>query len=168
MMAGVGVMLANVALGMAKKNQKIGFFSIAVSFVVYMMTKDLVYTVTISVVGSSILALALKQKTDMKITGREKLVFQKPIFNLSVFQGAMALICLNIGANIAFGEITGSIAKTEVNIDHLSIVSSLADLASASFGGGPVESIISAKYASARCSMFPNNFSPFSVSCNTT
>lgn len=144
MMAGVGIMLANVALGMAKKNPKIGFFSIAVSFVVYMMTKDLVYTVTISVIGSSILAIALKQKTDMKIMGREKLIFQKPILNLNVLQGAMALICLNIGANIAFGEITGSIANTEVNIDHLSIVSSLADLASALFGGGPVESIISA------------------------
>lgn len=144
MMAGVGIMLANVALGMAKKNKPIGFFSIAVSFIVFMVTKDLVYTITISVVGSSILALILKQKTDIKLTGREKLVLQKPIINLSVIQGALALICLNIGANIAFGEITGSIAKTEVNIDHLSIVSSLADLASALFGGGPVESIISA------------------------
>lgn len=144
MMAGVGIMLANVALGMAKKNKIIGFFSIAVSFVVYMFTTDLVYTVTISVVGSSILALALKQKTDIKVTEREKLIFQKPIINAEVVQGALALMCLNIGANIAFGEITGTIANTEVNIDHLTIVSSLADLASAFFGGGPVESIISA------------------------
>lgn len=144
MMAGVGIMLANVALGMAKKNKIIGFFSIAVSFLVFMITKDLVYTVTISVVGSSLLALFLKQKTDIKITEREKLVFQKPIVNGKVIQGALALICLNIGANIAFGEITGSIAKTQVNIDHLSVISSLADLASALFGGGPVESIISA------------------------
>ncbi len=144
MMAGVGIMLANVALGMAKKNKTIGFFSIAVSFVVYMITKDLVYTVTLSVVGSSFLALALKQKTDIKVTEREKLVFQKPIINAGVIQGALALICLNIGANIAFGEITGSMANINVNIDHLSVVSSLADLASALFGGGPVESIISA------------------------
>jgi len=144
MMAGVGIMLANVALGMAKRNKIIGFCSIGISFAVYMITKDLVYTVTLSVVGSSFLALALKQKTDIKITEREKLIFQKPVINASVIQGALALICLNIGANIAFGEITGSIANTEVNIDHLSIVSSLADLASALFGGGPVESIISA------------------------
>ena len=144
MMAGVGIMLANVALGMAKKNKTVGFFSIFLSFVIYMISEDLVYTVTLSVVGSSFLAFALKQKTDIKITEREKLVFQKPIINASVVQGALALICLNIGANIAFGEITGSIANTEVNIDHLSIVSSLADLASASFGGGPVKSIISA------------------------
>lgn len=37
-----------------------------------------------------------------------------------------------------------AVLSTDVNIDHLSIVSSLADLASAMFGGGPVESIISA------------------------
>jgi AGZA family xanthine/uracil permease-like MFS transporter len=144
MMAGVGIMLARVALNMAKKNKIVGYASIAVSFVVYMITKDLVYTVTISVVGTSILAVILKQKSDLIITEREKISFQKPVVNLTVIQGALAMICLNIGANIAFGEITGSIANTAVNIDHLSIISSLADLVSASFGGGPVESIISA------------------------
>jgi AGZA family xanthine/uracil permease-like MFS transporter len=51
--------------------------------------------------------------------------------------------CLNIGANISFGKITGSIAKVNANIDHLSIYSCLADMVSSFFGGGPVESIIS-------------------------
>lgn len=144
MMAGVGIMLARVSLEMAKKNKIVGYSSIAVSFVTFMFTKDLVYTITFSVIGTSILSMALKKQTGMVATGREKLVFQKPIINFDVIRGALALICLNIGANIAFGQITGSIANTDVNIDHLSIVSSLADLASASFGGGPVESIISA------------------------
>lgn len=144
MMAGVGIMLARVSLEMAKKNKIVGYSSIAVSFVTYMITKDLVYTITFSVIGTSVLSMTLKKQTDMVATEREKLVFQKPIINFSVIRGALALICLNIGANIAFGQITGSIANTKVNIDHLSIVSSLADLASASFGGGPVESIISA------------------------
>jgi len=144
MMAGVGIMLARVALDMAKKNKSVGYSSIAISFVVWMLTKDLVYTITISVILSSIIAILLKQKSDIVISGREKLVFQKPTFNMTVLRGALALICLNIGANIAFGKITGSMANANVNIDHLSIVSSLADLASAFFGGGPVESIISA------------------------
>lgn len=144
MMAGVGIMLARVSLEMAKKNKIVGYTSIAVSFVTFMITKDLVYTITFSVIGTSILSILLKKQTGMVATGREKLVFQKPILNFDVIRGALALICLNIGANIAFGQITGSIANTNVNIDHLSIVSSLADLASASFGGGPVESIISA------------------------
>lgn len=144
MMAGVGIMLARVSLEMAKKNKIVGYTSIAVSFVTFMVTKDLVYTITFSVIGTSVLSMALKKQTGMVAAEREKLVFQKPIINFDVIRGALALICLNIGANIAFGQITGSIANTDVNIDHLSIVSSLADLASASFGGGPVESIISA------------------------
>lgn len=144
MMAGVGIMLARVAVEMAKKNKIVGYTSIGVSFITYMVTKDLVYTITISVIGTSVLSMVLKQQTNMVSTEREKIVFQKPILNFDIVRGALSLICLNIGANIAFGEITGSMANMDVNIDHLSIVSSLADLASASFGGGPVESIISA------------------------
>ena len=144
MMAGVGIMLARVSIDMARKNKSVGFSSIAISFVTYMVTKDLVYTIAISVVVSSIIALVLKQKSDINITEREKIVFQKPVINFDVIRGALAMICLNVGANIAFGKITGEIANSSVNIDHLSIVSSLADLASSMFGGGPVESIISA------------------------
>ena len=54
------------------------------------------------------------------------------------------MVCLNIGANIAFGKITGQLANSKVNIDHVSIISSLADMSSSLFGGAPVESIISA------------------------
>lgn len=144
MMAGVGIMLTKVALDMARKNKIVGFSSIAISFVTYMITEDLVYTISFSVILASIIAMLLKQKSDINITEREKISFQKPIININVIRGALAMICLNIGANIAFGKITGNIANVDVNIDHLSIVSSLADLASAMFGGGPVESIISA------------------------
>ena len=35
-------------------------------------------------------------------------------------------------------------ANTSVNIDHLSVISSIADMGSSLFGGAPVESIISA------------------------
>ncbi|WP_353097196.1 NCS2 family permease [Tissierella praeacuta] len=144
MMAGVGIMLTRVAVDMARKNKIVGFSSIAISFITYMITKDLVYTIAISVIVTSVMAMILKQKSDINITEREKIVFQKPIINISVIRGALAMVCLNIGANIAFGKITGNIANVNVNIDHLSIVSSLADLASALFGGGPVESVISA------------------------
>jgi AGZA family xanthine/uracil permease-like MFS transporter len=109
-----------------------------------MFTKDLVYTIAVSVIISSIIALSLKQKSNINITEREKFVLQKFTVNADVIRGAMAMVCLNIGANIAFGKITGEIAQSDVNIDHLSIYSSLADMASSLFGGGPVESIISA------------------------
>ena len=144
MMAGVGIMLARVAIDMARKNNTVGYTSMAVGFITYMLTKDLVYTITASVVISSAVALILKQKSDINISGREKLTLQKPIMNIDVARGALAMICLNIGANIAFGKITGGIAKTDVNVDFLSIYSSLADMVSSLFGGGPVESIISA------------------------
>lgn len=144
MMAGVGIMLTRVSINMARKNKVVGFSSMGIGFITYMLTKDLVYTIAVSVIVSSAVALLLKQKSDINITEREKFVLQKFTVNVNVIRGALAMICLNVGANIAFGKITGEIAKTNVNVDHLSIVSSLADMASSLFGGGPVESIISA------------------------
>lgn len=144
MMAGVGIMLTRVSIDMARKNKVIGFSSIGIGFLTYMITKDLVYTISVSVIVSSIIAFILKQESKINIVEREKIVLQKFIVNPNVIRGAMAMVCLNIGANIAFGKITGEIAQSNVNIDHLSIYSSLADMASSLFGGGPVESIISA------------------------
>ena len=144
MMAGVGIMLTKVAIDMAKKDKIIGFTSIGIGFITYMLTKDLVYTIAVSVILSSVLSVVLKKKSDINVPEREKFVLQKFIVNFSVVRGALAMICLNIGANIAFGKITGNIANANVNVDYLSIYSSLADMASSLFGGGPVESIISA------------------------
>jgi AGZA family xanthine/uracil permease-like MFS transporter len=129
---------------MATKNKAVGFSSIGVGFITYMVTKDLVYTITVSVMLSSVIAIVLKQKTEINPNVSEKLKLQKLIINPSVVRGALAMVCLNIGANIAFGKITGNIAGSSVNVDHLAIYSSLADMASSLFGGGPVESIISA------------------------
>lgn len=61
-----------------------------------------------------------------------------------VIRGALAMVCLNIGANIAFGNINSDIAGRDVNVDTLAMISSLADMASSFFGGGPVEVVISA------------------------
>ncbi len=63
--------------------------------------------------------------------------------NRNILLGALSIACLNIGANISFGKITGSIAGAQTNIDHLAIYSCLADMGSTFLGGGPVESIIS-------------------------
>ncbi len=144
MMAGVGIMLAKVSIDMARKNHIVGFSSMIVGFITYLLTKNLVYTITVSVVVSSAISLMLKKKSDIQVTEKEGFVLQKFKINPTVVRGAMAMVCLNIGANIAFGKITGQIAKTDVNVDHLSVISSLADMVSSIFGGGPVESIISA------------------------
>lgn len=78
---------------------------------------------------------------------KKNFVFKKPIINAHIIRGSLAIACLNVGANITFGNITANIAHGTQNIDVLSIYSSLADIASSLFGGSPVEAIISATAA---------------------
>ncbi|EDU36803.1 NCS2 family permease [Clostridium sporogenes] len=145
MMAGVGIMLARVSIEMARKNKIIGYVSIASGVITHLFTKDLVYTIAVSVIISSIVYNILgNKKGESFIIEREKIAINKPSFSLKILRGAMSMVCLNIGANIAFGNITGQLANRKVNIDHVSIISSLADMSSSILGGAPVESIISA------------------------
>ncbi len=144
MMAGVGIMLVKVSVEMTRKSHLVGLTSMGSAFIVYMLTHDLVYTISVSVVASSAIYVMMnKDAKELKVE-REKFVLQKIQVTPEILRGAMAMVCLNIGANIAFGNITGAIANTDVNIDHLAVISSFADMASSLFGGGPVESIISA------------------------
>ncbi|MCS4471680.1 NCS2 family permease [Clostridium botulinum] len=145
MMAGVGIMLARVSIEMARKNKIIGYVSIASGVITHLFTKDLVYTIAVSVIISSIVYNIFGEKNgESSIIGREKININKPSLSLKILRGAMSMVCLNIGANIAFGNITGQLANRKVNIDHVSVISSLADMSSSIFGGAPVESIISA------------------------
>ncbi|BDB01847.1 solute carrier family 23 protein [Clostridium botulinum] len=145
MMAGVGIMLAKVSIEMARKNKIIGYVSIASGVITHLFTKDLVYTIAVSVIISSIVYNIFGKKNgESSIMGREKININKPSLSLKILRGAMSMVCLNIGANIAFGNITGQLANRKVNIDHVSVISSLADMSSSIFGGAPVESIISA------------------------
>lgn len=144
MMAGVGIMLAKVSMDMLKADNKVGIVSIASAVIVYFATNDLVLTITISVLLSSIVGnITNKEMRNVEIP-KEKVERRKLIFNSKILRGALGMVCLNIGSNIAFGQITGSMANTSVNIDHLSVISSIADMGSSLFGGAPVESIISA------------------------
>ncbi|ABS34947.1 xanthine/uracil permease [Clostridium botulinum] len=145
MMAGVGIMLARVSIEMARKNKIIGYVSIASGVITHLFTKDLVYTIAVSVIISSIVYNIFGKKNgEFSIIEREKININKPSLSLKILRGAMSMVCLNIGANIAFGNITGQLANRKVNIDHVSVISSLADMSSSIFGGAPVESIISA------------------------
>lgn len=153
MMAGVGIILARVAIGMVKSNYRIGVVSVVTALLTYYATPNagdkLVYTIVVSVIVSTIVAVLLKENTRIEIDeSRERFALQKFIINPNVIRGALAMVTLNIGANIAFGNITAqTIAGTSINLDHLTIISSLADMGSSLFGGAPVESIISATAA---------------------
>lgn len=148
MMAGVGLVLTKLALGMMKENKLVGITSVVTAVLVYFfLGQNLVYTIVISLVVSSAAAKLAGQDIGGGVGTAEKmgrLKLEKPIFNLSVLRGALALACLTVGANIAFGSITGGIAGASQNVDHLTSYSGLADAVSALFGGAPVEAIISA------------------------
>ena len=148
MMAGVGLVLTKLALGMMKENKLVGITSVVTAVLVYFfLGQNLMYTIVISLVVSSAAAKLAGQDIGGGVGTAEKmgrLKLEKPIFNLSVLRGALALACLTVGANIAFGSITGGIAGASQNVDHLTIYSGLADAVSALFGGAPVEAIISA------------------------
>ncbi|HLR69133.1 MAG TPA: NCS2 family permease [Virgibacillus sp.] len=146
MMAGVGIMLAKVAWNMAKNDRIVGISSFASALITYIATNDLVYTITISVILSSFIYFFIqKEKPGAgKNATQEKFILQRPKLSPTIIRGSLAMVCLNIGANIAFGKINADIADSTVNIDTITIISSLADMGSALFGGGPVEVVISA------------------------
>lgn len=144
MMAGVGLILAKAAVDMFKKDKIIGAVSGISAVIVYSFTQNLVYTITVSVILSCIVGRYMKGENNFIVVEKEKIERQKLTMNTRVLRGALGMVCLNIGSNISFGAITGSMANTEVNIDHLSVISSVADMVSSFFGGSPIESIISA------------------------
>ena len=152
MMAGVGFVLVRTAFGMVKENQIAGWVSVASAVLIYLVTKyldpsnALVYTIVGSLIISSVAAKIAGQKLGENAVAEQmcRLRLEKPTMNLNVARGALSLACLTIGANIAFGNITSGMSGGELNVDHLTVYSGLADALSSLFGGGPVGAIISA------------------------
>lgn len=147
MMAGVGIFLARVALDLVKENVKLGTVSMVTAILVYALTMDLVYTIVIGVVVTSLAAYFLKEQPEIGEVNKEGFKLHKLTLNFTVVRGALSVICLTIGGNIAYGGITADIAGATANADHISIYSGLADAASSIFGGAPVSVIISATAA---------------------
>lgn len=149
MMAGVGIMLAKTAIDMAAKEKVAGGVSMVAAILTYWATSEssntLVYTIVVSVVAACVAsAIFVKEKSSV-VVADDKFQRQKFTFNSRVILGALGMVCLNIGSNISFGSITASMAPgAHYNVDQLTVISSLADMASSFFGGAPVEAIISA------------------------
>lgn len=166
MMAGVGLILAEVAFTMYLGQKITAGVSILTALVVFALTKDVVWTIASSVLLSTVVfALVLGRRVDLagaiiangqsadqlqsndarfwkkEYWAEFKLI--KPQFGWAAILGGLGFICLNIGSNTAFGSITASIAGTTQNLDHLTIINSLADIPSVMFGGAPIEAIIS-------------------------
>ncbi|MFD1125275.1 NCS2 family permease [Lentilactobacillus raoultii] len=149
MMAGVGIMLAKIAVQMAKQARIAGLFSIGIAIITYLVTKDLVWTISLSVIGSSLIAVVAthyRAELPQNVQAR-RFHFLKPVVSLRVIRGALSLACLNIGANISYGLITGQmtgIKPNPVNLNLLTSMQAFADMGTSLLGGAPVETIISA------------------------
>lgn len=147
MMAGVGVMLARVALDSFKTNKLVTAVSVATALLVYFfVTKELVWVVIISLVVSTIASHIARQKQpDIPQEKPGKFTLVKPEFNLKILRGALALSCMTIGGNIAYGSVTASLTHGDpLKINELTVYSGLADIVSSIFGGMSLEAIISA------------------------
>lgn len=134
---------------MVKADKFTGAVSMVSAIVTYILTSSnpntLVYTIVVSVVVSSIASSIVNKEKENIVVADDSFKRQKFTINSNVILGALGMVCLNIGSNISFGAITASMAGTDTfNVDHLTLISSLADMGSSFFGGAPVESIISA------------------------
>ncbi len=149
MMAGVGIVLTKAAIDMIKNDAISGGSSLAAALVTYYITRNssntLVYTIVISVVVSCIASALFQKEKSNIVVEDDNFKRQKFTINANVILGALGMVCLNIGSNISFGGITAGMATGgNYNVDHLTVISSLADMVSSFFGGAPVEAIISA------------------------
>jgi len=163
MMAGVGLILSEVALKLCAKEKRVGFLSVIFALVSWALTHDLIVTIAISVLVSTIdFTLIQHRRVEVQqamIDGDQQNIESewrfwnksywadvkliKPIINFSAVISGLGIICLNIGSNISFGKITAGIANTTIDVDALTIINSLADIPSILFGGMPLEAIIS-------------------------
>jgi len=175
MMAGVGLMVAGISLDMYKQAKRTGiisFLSALVTHIIFLGDQHaLVYVIAASVTLATLdfvfiqnrrvnlleMARADGYEGDMEQNENPKFwtkeywedfKLMKPKFGFNAVYFALAFICLNIGTNIAFGNITAGFAGTAQNMDHLTVINSLADIPSIMFGGAPVGAIISATAAS--------------------
>ncbi len=152
MMAGVGFVLVKAAFGMVKENPLAGWVSVVSAVAIYLIAKylDPANALVYTIIGSLVISSAASKISGQKLgTGSVaetmcRLKLEKPSISPKIIRGALSLACLTIGANIAFGNITSSMGSGNLNVDHLTVYSGLADAVSSLFGGGPVEAIISA------------------------
>ncbi len=161
MMAGVGFMLCEVSYHFTKTDWQVSVVSIVSAVGTWMLLKDdanaVVYTIGISVAISTIYYVVRKRmQGDKKATeaaaepeSKQSLIedykagWRGLIFNKTSILAALGLVCMGIGCNISFGNITASIAGTTQNLNHLTLVNALADFVSVPAGGLPLEGIIS-------------------------
>lgn len=148
MEAGVGIIVIRVAIDLIRESKKTGAVSLVSAFAAYFLTKDLNWTLVISMAASIACFLILNKGPMEEVKEESKFKFFKPVTNFNVIRGALALACLSIGTNIAYSGIVSGMAGMEnPNVDGLTIYSGAADILTGLFGGTPVEITLSSTAA---------------------
>lgn len=146
MMAGVAIMLTQVAFGMIKEKPVPGLFSLALALGVYLFTKNLVYTVGISVFGTALFWLVIhlgKENKDTKVDlSQERFRMTRLKMNPSVIRSVLAVFTLMLGGAISNTEITGALSGTTPNMNAVISYMGLGNVVSGFFGGVSVGPII--------------------------
>jgi AGZA family xanthine/uracil permease-like MFS transporter len=166
MMAGVGLILALVVVNFVKTEKRTAVISLISGIITYIIClnaktgNELIYTIAVSMIVSILDYTVLQKKRvsfasfppesqendNWKFWTKEywsDFKILKPSITTGAILSGLGIICLNIGANISFGTITNSIAGTELRINALTVINSLADVPSVLFGGTVAETIIS-------------------------
>ena len=97
MEAGVGIIVIRVAIDLIKESKKTGAVSLVSAFAAYFLTKDLNWTLVISMAASIACFLILNKGPMEEVKEESKFKFFKPVTNFNVIRGALALACLSIG-----------------------------------------------------------------------
>ena len=99
----------------------------------YLISKDLVWTIAVSVIGTSCYAATTHYRVALPehVTTR-KLQFVRPQFSFKILRGALSLACLNIvlltfSHRLITGQMTGR-HPNPVNLNLLTSSQALADL----------------------------------------
>jgi adenine/guanine/hypoxanthine permease len=158
MLAGVGVYLAKVGLDISMEDKKIGMPCFLVAILTQLITKDLIWTVSISIPFGFVLQWFLikykiynkptqkiripKYKSWLEMVRRETRLI-KPVFNRKVLLGSLALSTLTVGGNVAYVGATLEMTKSAPTYNQATIISGIADYTSGLIGGANMELIIS-------------------------
>lgn len=146
LLAGIGIMIIRVAFDMQKQEKPVGAVSILSATVVYLLTKDLIYTVIISCIISTGIHIILSRRDGTVISIQEssgpELV--KPVFNGRILSGILSLTALQITSIIAYGTVNAQLAGASANPDSFAVYLGLGGAVSSLFSGALLAPVISA------------------------
>lgn len=146
LLAGMGVMIVRVAFDMQKQRKPEGAASVISAAIVYLLTKDLIYTIIISCIISTVVHIILSRKNKRTESVQERVQpeLAKPVFNARVLSGILSLTVFQIVSIIAYGTVNAQLAGISAGSDGFAAYLGLGNIISSLFSGAALAPVISA------------------------